>query len=74
MRAGNFTSVDLVNVFGQRCQSVGRFLCLSAEENFEEALKMAAERDKERQDAKARGQDALDALGPMHGIPFSLKD
>ena len=48
LRAGHFTSVDLVNVYGQRCQTIGRDLCLSAEENFEEALVLAAKRDHER--------------------------
>lgn len=38
---GTFTSVDLVNVFGNRCITIGRELCLSAEENFEEALRDA---------------------------------
>ena len=33
-----FTSVDLVNVFGRRCYTIGRRLCLSTEENFEEAF------------------------------------
>jgi hypothetical protein len=52
LRKGDFTSVDLVNIFGNRCQEIGRNLCLTAEENFEDALKMAAERDKERAEAK----------------------
>ena len=37
-----FTSVDLINIFGQRCYTIGRQLCLSTEENFEEALVEAA--------------------------------
>jgi len=32
---GTFTSVDLVNVFGDRCKRIGRSLYLSAEENFQ---------------------------------------
>jgi hypothetical protein len=31
---GKFTSVDLVNVFGERSQRLGRLLNLSTEENF----------------------------------------
>ena len=46
--SGQFTSVDLVNVFADRCYRVGRSLCLSAQENFEEALVLAAEKDEER--------------------------
>ena len=44
---GKFTSVDLVNVFGARAQTIARELELSAEENFTEALKMAAVKDSE---------------------------
>jgi hypothetical protein len=36
---GSFTSVDLVNVYAQRCYTIGRELCLITEENYEEALK-----------------------------------
>lgn len=32
---GKYTSVMLVHVFGDRCQRIGRSLCLTAEENFE---------------------------------------
>lgn len=42
---GKFTSVDLVNVFGDRCQRIGRELNLSTEENFNKSLEMAAEKD-----------------------------
>ena len=38
---GTFTSVQLVHVFGERCQIYGRELCLSTEELFEEAIKLA---------------------------------
>lgn len=37
----DFTSVDLVHVFADRSYKIGRELCLSAQENFEEALIMA---------------------------------
>jgi Asp-tRNA(Asn)/Glu-tRNA(Gln) amidotransferase A subunit family amidase len=45
---GRFTSVDLVNVFADRCYRVGRKLNLSAQENFEEALELAKQKDLER--------------------------
>ena len=72
MIAGKFTSVQLVNVFGERCQRIGRRLNLTAEENFEQALELAKKRDQERQDAKKNG--TLDKLPIMHGVPISIKD
>lgn len=45
---GTFTSVDLVNVYGSRCQTIGRQLSLSAEENFEGAMNEALIKDAER--------------------------
>lgn len=45
---GTFTSENLVNVFGERCQTFGRNLCLSAEECFTDALNLARKRDEER--------------------------
>ena len=53
--SGTFTSVDLVNVFAKRCYTIGRDLCLTTEENFEEALELAAQKDKEREDARLNG-------------------
>ena len=38
---GTFTSVELVNFFGARTQEIGRQLCLSTEELFEEAMEKA---------------------------------
>ncbi len=52
---GTFTSVDLVNVFGKRCYTIGRELCLTAEENFEEALQEAVLKDHERAHAIRKG-------------------
>ena len=74
MIKGTFTSVDLVNVFGERSQRIGRALALTAEENFEEALKLAQERDAELARARAKGPEALAQLPIMHGVPFSVKD
>ena len=45
-------------------------MCLSTEENFEEALQLAKEKDQEREEAKQSGK----ILSPIHGIPFSVKD
>ena len=41
LMAGKFTSLQLVHVFGERCQRIGRRLNLSAEENFQQALLLA---------------------------------
>ena len=57
-----------MNVFASRCYSIGRRLCLSTEEDFEEALRDAAAKDRERQEKGGRG------LPPLHGIPVSVKD
>jgi len=48
---GAFTSWDLVQVFGRRCYTIGRELCLTAEENFDEAIEEAKKKDMERQEA-----------------------
>ena len=70
--AGKFTSVQLVTVFAERCQRIGRRLNLSAEENFQEALELAKKRDQEREEARKNG--TLDQLPIMHGVPISIKD
>ena len=49
LHKGTFTCSDLVNVFGMRCYTIGRELCLTAEENFEEAMTEAAIKDTEIQ-------------------------
>jgi Asp-tRNA(Asn)/Glu-tRNA(Gln) amidotransferase A subunit family amidase len=67
-----FTSVDLVNVFGKRCYTIGRALNLTAEENFEEALIEAEIKDKERLEAIKNG--TTNQLPLFHGIPISIKD
>ena len=72
LMTGRFTSVDLVHVFAQRCYTIGRQLCLSTEENFEEAFTEAAVKDAERQQALRDG--IADQLPPLHGIPISIKD
>ena len=69
---GDFTSVDLVNVFGKRCYTIGRRLCLSAEEDFDSALVEAAEKDRERREAIQNGTQG--ELPVLHGIPISIKE
>lgn len=69
---GTFTSVDLVNVFGKRCYTIGRRLNLTAEENFEEAFQQAQERDEERRLAIEKG--TATNLPSFHGIPVSIKE
>ena len=70
--SGKFSSEDLVNVFASRCYTIGRHLCLSTEENFEEALREAMIKDAERETALHEG--TADELPPLHGIPMSIKD
>jgi len=69
---GTFTSWDLVHVFGRRCYTIGRELCLTAEENFEEAIEEAKKKDMEREEALKNGTEHK--LPPLHGIPISVKD
>ena len=69
---GTFTSVDLIHVFGERCQTIGRKLNLSTEELFESAMEMAKKCDQERADAIKKGEQ--DQLPLFHGIPVSFKD
>ena len=38
---GDFTSVNLVNVFSERCYTIGRGLNLTTQENFKTALRIA---------------------------------
>lgn len=69
---GSITSVHLVNCFGERCQRIGRNFNLSAEENFETALRLAEEKDRELQDALQKGE--AESLPLLHGIPIAVVD
>jgi len=71
---GRFTSLQLVNVFGERCQRIGKKLCLNSEVYYEQAIQMAKLRDAETEEARKLGADAMSKLPPMHGVPFSVKD
>ena len=46
LRDKKFSCVDIIKAFGERAQRIGRALRISAEENFKEALELAAEKDK----------------------------
>ena len=41
MDAGHVTSLQLVTLFGKRCQGIGMDCLLITEENFSEALELA---------------------------------
>lgn len=41
------TSVEIVAVYSQRCHTIGRQLNLVTEEFYDEALELAAQKDKE---------------------------
>jgi Asp-tRNA(Asn)/Glu-tRNA(Gln) amidotransferase A subunit family amidase len=69
---GTFTSVDLVNYFGNRCQTIGRELCLSTQELFESGLILAKKCDEERAESMKNGTQ--DQLPFLHGIPMSVKE
>ena len=63
LRKGSFTSLDLVKIFGDRCQRIGRALNLSTEENFTQAMEMAKELDQQRDKAREEGgAEALEEL------------
>ena len=69
---GTFSSVDLVNYFGNRCQTVGRDLCLSTQELFKSGLVLAKKCDEERAESIKNGTQ--DQLPFLHGIPISIKE
>jgi Asp-tRNA(Asn)/Glu-tRNA(Gln) amidotransferase A subunit family amidase len=69
---GEVTSVDIVTVFAQRCHTIGRKLNLVTEEYYYEALDEA--RAKDLQLARAIKEKKVQELGPLHGIPISIKD
>lgn len=66
------TSVDLVTVYSERCYTIGRRLNLVTEEFYNEALDLARQRDREREEAIRNG--TTHELGLLHGIPLSIKD
>ncbi len=69
---GEITSVEIVAVYAERCYTIGRRLNLVTEEYYDEALKEAAEKDRIREEAVKNGE--VHKLGPLHGIPISVKD
>lgn len=72
LMAGRLTSVELVNFFGHRCQTIGRANCYSTEELFESAMELAKKCDQERKEAIQSGKK--DSLPFLHGIPVSSKE
>ena len=75
LRNGTVTSVDMVNYFGSRCQTVGRELCLSTQELFTSALDQADKCDQLRAAAREGIHGFTeDNLGFLHGIPVSIKE
>ena len=66
------TSVEIVSTFAERCHTIGRKLNLVCEEYYNEALEIAAKRDKETSNAIRERKTAT--LGLLHGIPVSIKD
>lgn len=69
-----FTSLDLVNIFAQRCYHIGRALSLTTQENFMTAQSIAVDRDLERRKAQDEGEEAVAKLGQFHGIPIAIDD
>lgn len=69
---GTFNSVDLVNYFGSRCQTIGREFGYSTEELFDTGMELAKKCDIERSEAVRNGQEKN--LPFLHGIPISLKE
>ena len=65
------TSTDLVAFCGEKCYSLGVKHGWLADQMFEQAYRMAEERDQERDRARAEGRRIESKL---HGIPFSMKD
>ena len=78
--SGKFTSKQIVTVFAERSYRIGRQLNLTADECFEEALKIAEEKDFELQKcieeskSNSKTEFLLEKFGLLHGIPFSVKD
>ena len=66
LKAGEFTSVDIVSVYIQRSITHARTLNATTEEFFDEALKAAKLSDEKRASGKP--------IGLLEGIPISVKD
>ena len=47
LNSGFITSVELVNLYGTRCRTIGVDHCLITEDNFVQALQMAKKADQE---------------------------
>jgi Asp-tRNA(Asn)/Glu-tRNA(Gln) amidotransferase A subunit family amidase len=71
---GTFSCKQVITVACERAYRIGRKHNLTADECFEEALKVAEDRDRELQDCLMAKEDPYKTLGTLHGIPFSVKD
>ena len=65
------TSENLVLIFCERARTIGLSYHLIADTNFKEALEVAKECDKKRQSTPKENRKEL---GPLFGIPISIKD
>lgn len=67
IKQGNFSCVEVMATYIQRAITIGRDLQLTAEEPFEEALRIAYEYDRKL-------LENPESCGILHGLPISLKD
>jgi fatty acid amide hydrolase len=67
IKQGRFSCVEVMATYIQRAITIGRDLKLTAEEPFEEALRLAYELD-------IKLSDNPESCGILHGLPISLKD
>ena len=66
LRSGTLTAVEVMRAFCARAKLCGEQLDVLAEEDFARAMEQAKKAD----EARAQGK----FLGPLHGLPFSVKD
>ena len=64
--------MDIVSFFAYRCYKIGRVYGLLTEEYYDEAMALAKIRDKQLEAALRLGN--FEGIGPLHGIPISIKD
>lgn len=67
MKAGRLLCVEVMATYIERACTIGHDHNLTAEEVFEEALSAAIAADKQR-------SEHPDSLGPLFGLPVSIKD
>ena len=67
IKQGQFSCVEVMATYIRRAITIGRDLQLTAEEPFEEALRLAYESDRKL-------SENPESCGILHGLPISLKD